>query len=192
MWSDTLILVYYGQCAFWLPKPPTPSHPVYIVLMNETTSMTASDIHLLGTVPVGAWFTDLAEDTQADITDMVNEQGYPLDDIRDFVEQYGEEAYCAGHYVTWCELTEQIGASNDAIEAYVDEVGIDNIDGFEDAYVGEYESEADFAQQHFDEHYSNIDALESAGMVIDWQATWDTNLQYDFTYNNGFVFNSHN
>lgn len=154
--------------------------------------MTASDIHLLGTVPVGAWFTDLAEDTQADITDMVNEQGYPLSDIREFIEQYGERAFMSGHYETWCELTERIDASNDAIEAYVDEVGIDNIDGFEDAYVGEYESEADFAQQHFDKHYSNIDALESAGMVIDWQATWDTNLQYDFAYNNGFVFNSHN
>jgi hypothetical protein len=36
VWSDTLVLVYYGQCVLWLPKPPMPPHPVYYVLMNQT------------------------------------------------------------------------------------------------------------------------------------------------------------
>lgn len=157
---------------------------------NETNSMTATLAASALCAPVGAWFTNLAEDTQANITEMVNEQGYPLSDIREFIEQYGERAFMFRYYETWCELTEQIGASNDAIEAYVDEVGIDNIGGFEDAYIGEYESEADFAQRYFDEHYSNIDTLQAAGVVIDWQATWDTNLRHDFVYNNGYVFKS--
>lgn len=162
--------------------------------MNQTTFTAPTMIALSNpnmlAVPVTEWFTELSADVQADITEMVNEQGYPLSDIREFIEQYDERAFMFGHYVTWCELTEYCGASNDAIEAYVDEVGIDNIGGFEDAYIGEYESEVDFVQQYFDEHSSNIDALQAAGMVIDWQATWDTNLRYDFAYNNGYVFNS--
>jgi hypothetical protein len=28
--------MYYGRCVLWLPKPPMPSDPVYISLMNQT------------------------------------------------------------------------------------------------------------------------------------------------------------
>jgi len=174
-----------GQYANRPPKPPWPHDSVYIVLMNTTTLTAPAMIALPN--PIGHWFTALSADTQAEITDMVNENGYPLHDIRDFIEQYGVDAYSDGHYVTWCELTEQLGASNDAIEAYVAEVGIDCIGGFEEAYVGEYESEADFAEQHYVDLY-NVNIPD--GIVVDWQATWDTNLSYDFAYNNGYVFNT--
>ena len=35
MWPDTLVLVYYGQCAFWLPNPPSGHVIEYTVLMNQ-------------------------------------------------------------------------------------------------------------------------------------------------------------
>jgi hypothetical protein len=140
--------------------------------------------------PMAEWFLALGADTQAEITEMVNEEGYPLSDIEEFIEAYGEEAFVAGHYITWCELTERPGASNDAIEAYVDVVGIDCIDGYEEAYVGEYDSEVDFARAYFDENYHGVDALEANGVVIDWQATWDTNLRYNYGFSNGYVFNT--
>jgi hypothetical protein len=25
-------------------------------------------------------------------------------------------------------------------------------------------------------------------VVVDWEATWEQNLQYDYAFNNGFVF----
>jgi len=162
--------------------------------MNQTTFTAPAMIALSNPnmldVPVTEWFTELSADVQADIIEMVNEAGYPLSDIRDFIEQYGVEAYSNGHYVTWCQLTEELGATNDAIEAYVEEVGINYISSFEDDFVGEYESEVDFARSYFDGNYHNIDVLEDNGVVIDWQATWDDNLSYNYAYNNGFVFNT--
>lgn len=153
----------------------------YTVLMNETTStMTMTAIR-----PMGDWFTALSADLQADITEMVNEAGYPLDDIRDFVETYGAEAYANGHYVTWCQLTEELGATNEAIEAFIEEFGIHSLDGFEDSYRGEYGSEAGFAEQYTTDCYT-LNMPE--WVVIDWQATWDTELSGSFTYNNGYVF----
>ena len=164
--------------------------------MNQTTFTAPAMIALSNPnmldVPVTEWFTELSADVQADIIEMVNEAGYPLSDIRDFIEQYGVEAYSNGHYVTWCQLTEELGATNDAIEAYVDEVGINYISSFEDDFVGEYESEEDFARSYFDGNYHNIDVLEDNGVVIDWQATWDSNLSHHYAYNNGFVFNTNN
>lgn len=135
--------------------------------------------------PMGAWFTALSADLQGDITEMVNEGGYPLSDIQDFVETYGAQAYADGHYATWCQLTEELGATNEAIEAFADEFGIHSIDGFEDAYRGEYDSEAEFAEQYTTDCYT-LDMPE--WVVIDWQATWDTELSDSFTYNNGHVF----
>ena len=156
--------------------------------MNETTSTMTDSVTL--TKPVGQWFTDLSADVQAEITYLVNDEGYPLSDIREFIEQYGVEAYSDGHYMTWCELTERSGADTEAVEAFVDEFGIQNLESFEDAYRGEYDSEEDFAQQYFDNMYSSVGQLEGVGLVVDWQATWDTNLRYDFSYNNGYVFRS--
>ena len=164
---------------------------MYTRLMNQTETapmiaLSASAPHLLGTVPMGEWFTALSADVQGDITEMVNENGYPLSDICDFIEQYGVQAYSDGYYVTWCELTEQ-GATNEAIEAFAEEFGIYCLEGFEDAYRGEYESQADFAEQYTNDCYTDTTFLPS-WVVIDWQATWDTELSNSFEYNNGHVF----
>jgi hypothetical protein len=172
-----------GHHALWLPKPHVAADPSYTVLMN-TNTMTAT-LTTDAVRPMGTWFTALRADTQADITEMVNEGGYPLHDIQEFVETYGEQAYIDGHYVTWCELTED-GHDSDAIEAYVDEVSIDGIGSFEDAFRGSY-SEAEFAEQYYTDIYS-FEAPD--GVVVDWQATWDTNLRYDFVYNSGYIFSS--
>jgi hypothetical protein len=137
--------------------------------------------------PIGEWFTDLSADVQADITEMVNENGYPLSDISDFIEQYGAQAYISGHYMTWCELNEE-GYDSEIVEAYANEVGIDNIGNLSEVYVGHYGSEAEFAQEHFASQVEDVEALEAAGVVVDWQATWDTNLSYNYAYNNGYVF----
>ena len=154
--------------------------------MNETTSAMTSAPHLLGTVPTAEWFTALSADVQADITEMVNENGYPLDDIQDFVEAYGVDAYTSGHYVTWCELTERSGVDNEAIEAFAEEFGIHRIEEFENAYRGEYDSEEDFAKEHVTGCY--MMQYVPDWVVIDWQATWDNELSSSFTYNNGYVF----
>ena len=191
VWSDTLVLVYHrgavsGQPALWLPKPHVATDPSYTVLMNETTSTMTMTSTLPAVQPMGEWFTALSADVQGDITEMVNENGYPLEDIRDFIETHGAKAYADGHYATWCQLEEQIGASTEAIEAFVEEFGIHCLDGFEDAYRGEYGSEAEFAEQYTDDYY--MMGHMPSWLVIDWQATWDTELSSSFTYNNGHVF----
>jgi hypothetical protein len=157
----------------------------YTVLMNETTSTMTMTATLDTVRPMGEWYTSLSADLQGDITEMVNEGGYPLDDIQDFVETYGAAAYADGHYVTWCQLEQEIGVDTEAIEAFVEEFGIWEIERFEDAYHGEYGSESEFAEQYTTDCYP-MDMPE--WVVIDWQATWDTELSDAFTYNNGYVF----
>ena len=75
----------------------------------------------------------------------------------------------------------------------IDSEGMETVEQFEDAYAGNYESEADFAEQLC----SDCGYLEESNLPtfianhIDWQAVWDRELTYDYTsikHNNQIYF----
>ena len=72
----------------------------------------------------------------------------------------------------------------EAIEAFLTIWEESDLHGFEDAYVGCYESEKDFAEQYTTDVYG-LDV--PSFVVIDWQATWNQ-LSYDYEFVNGYVF----
>ena len=67
-WSDTLVLVYYGQWPQWLPKPPMPAQIEYTSHMTQTTPFRLSfDISTEGCANVyEAVGLTLAESIQPD------------------------------------------------------------------------------------------------------------------------------
>ena len=132
------------------------------------------------------WLRTLSDELISYITDLVNDEGYLLDDIRDFVEQYGEKYLLDGSYETWSKLSEY--HPNEAIEAFVENNGIEDIDRFEYAYIGEYSSEKDFVIMWLEEHCPQV---FDHPIVVDYDATWERNLSYDYDYENGFVFLRH-
>ena len=71
-----------------------------------------------------------------------------------------------------------------AIEAFIELYGEENVEHFEDAYQGEFESGAEFAESMVNDCYClDIPSF----VVVDWEATWD-NLYYDYSIENGYVF----
>lgn len=131
------------------------------------------------------WLKEQSATALCKIITLVNEDGYPLEDVRNFVEVHGAKAMLEGHYETWAMIDDSY--DQDAIEVFVEEFGIENIGDFENAYFGSADSEEDFAEMY----YTDIIGNEiPEGIVVDWAATWDANLRYDFTYAQGYVFNS--
>ena len=64
----------------------------------------------------------------------------------------------------------------------LDDIGITTADDFEDRYyyqTNAYNAESEFAQYYVDELMC-LDLNDLGALVIDWQATWDCNLRYDF------------
>ena len=162
------------------------------MIAKDSTTLTNSMIILIDEMTDTQWLQTLAAsnaEVYQQIADMVNLEGYPLDDIRDFVEDYGLNAFIEGHYHTWEKLEEDY--NTEAIEAWVEIAGIDAIDNMNDYYVGQYANEEEFAEYYFTDlvaHHGELDVLIERGIVIDWEATWRTNLCYDFTFENGYVF----
>jgi N-methylhydantoinase B/oxoprolinase/acetone carboxylase alpha subunit len=108
---------------------------------------------------------------------------YALDDIVEFIEENGNDNFVE-YYEEYCENGENY--SYDAVDAFVDEFGIECIAHFTDAYYGEYDSEEQFAEQFCTDCYPIN--LDDTPIVVDWTATWNCNLRYDFSFNGGYVF----
>lgn len=73
----------------------------------------------------------------------------------------------------------------DAVDAFLELYTEADLQYFEDAYQGRYDSESDFAEQFTVDVYGfDVPSF----VVVDWDATWNCNLRYDFDFEDGFVF----
>ena len=93
----------------------------------------------------------------------------------DVSEEYREQ---------YLDLCEEFG--KDAVQAFLELYTEEDLQYFQDAYQGRYDDEAEFAEQFTNDVYG-IDI--PSYIVIDWDATWNCNLRYDFDFEDGFVFN---
>ena len=86
---------------------------------------------------------------------------------------------------TEAELREQFG--DGAVDAFLEIWDVDDLEHFEDAYQGEYESGARFAQELVEDCFGIRDLPPFVS--IDWADTWD-NLRYDYCEEDGFIFST--
>jgi antirestriction protein len=115
----------------------------------------------------------LAADTVEKIDELIDEN-YALDDMLEFIDNYNENDFVA-YYEEYVRCGESIGY--DAVDALIGEMGcVSDIEGCDERFRGWYESEADFAE----EYYSDLHDVPCA-LVVDWQATYDSSLRYDYT-----------
>jgi hypothetical protein len=116
--------------------------------------------------------------------DELLEDNYDLDDILEFVDQNSEKDLVS-FYEEYCNAGEKIGY--DVVDAFVNHHGISNSEYAEDAFRGVYHDEATFTEEVITEVYGyDIPAC----VVVDWQATWEQNLRYDYDFIDGYVFSS--
>lgn len=102
------------------------------------------------------------------------EENYALDDMLEFIDSHNEDDFC-NFYEEYVRVGEEIGY--DAVDALIEESGdMSVIDSCEERYRGCFDSTADFAE----EYYTSLHDIPCS-IVVDWEATWDTSLRYDFT-----------
>tara|TARA_R110000868_G_scaffold94906_1_gene261357 strand:- start:437 stop:838 length:402 start_codon:yes stop_codon:yes gene_type:complete len=112
------------------------------------------------------------------------EDNYDLDDILEFVDQ-NSEADLIASYEDYCTAGENIGY--DVVDAFVKYHGdMSYVENVEEAFRGVYRDEATFAEEYYEDVYGEV----PVGLVIDWEATWNQNLSYDFDFVDGYVFSS--
>ena len=133
-------------------------------------------------------YTSYSEETQTQIEEFLeNTFGWDEDELVDFVERFGEEKFKL-YFEEYADMVDDIGIG--VVEAFLDVFDIDSISSCRDAYMGQYESGAEFAQS-IAEDCGDVPRNMPSWIEIDWQASWD-NLTYDYVESNdGHIF-SHN
>jgi hypothetical protein len=120
------------------------------------------------------------------------EENFFIDDMIAFIQEYGDTAFC-NHYDEYVEAGESNSYNEysafrardfEAADAFIEEFGVDYLSGFEDAYRGEWDSKADYAENFVSDCY----CLDIPIFVeVDWEKTFN-NL--GCVYSNGFVFDT--
>jgi hypothetical protein len=142
-----------------------PTLTLYTDQVNQTNDMSIT--------LTASYKETLAADTVEKIDELIDEN-YALDDMLEFIDTYNENDFVA-YYEEYCRCGEAIGY--DAVDALIGEMGcVSDIEGCDDRFRGWYQSEADFAEEYVSE-MENIPSI----VVVDWQATWDSALRYDYT-----------
>jgi len=93
----------------------------------------------------------------------------------EFIDTYNEDDFC-NYYEEYVRCGEAIGY--EAVDALIGEVGcMSDIECCDERYQGCFNDEAEFAESFYDDMGYDI----PSGIVVDWEATWETSLRYDFT-----------
>jgi hypothetical protein len=115
--------------------------------------------------------------------DELLEDNYAIDDILEFIDARNEEDFVA-FYEEYVTQGENLGY--DVVDAFVEYHGISYVEHTEDAYRGHYDSGADFAEEFYNDVYGDVPSF----LVVDWEATWEQSMKYDFDFVDGYIFDS--
>ena len=129
-------------------------------------------------------YTSYSEEVQTSIEEFLEDRfGWDEDELVDFVERFGE-TYFLTYFEEYADMVDDIGIS--VVEAFLENFDIADISSCRDAYMGCYESGAEFAQQ-IAEDCGEVGS-NSSWIEIDWDKSWD-NLSYDYVESdNGHIF----
>jgi len=156
----------------------------FVLLLSDNFSL-IMNTQTTEQMPVVDNYLNILDEVTLNKIEELKADNYHDEDMIDFIKEYGSNNFLA-YYEEYVRKGEEL--DYDVVDAFVEEFGIQCIEHFDDAYIGQYDSEEQFAEQYIGEMYiSNLDDLP---VVIDWTATWNCNLKYDFSFNDGYVFRS--
>lgn len=126
------------------------------------------------TVTLTANYKEVLAPATVEMIDNLQDELYDLEAMLTFIDE-NSEADFVEHYEEYVRVGEAIGY--EAVDALIAESGIDYITDCDERYQGCYQSTADFAE----EYHTSLGNYVPDGIEVDWEATWDRNLYYDFT-----------
>ena len=145
----------------------TPSE--YKELIKKDTIKIGQDVEM----------TEYSDETIELIDELVAD-GNDHDVLENFIEEHGE-SYFQSYIEDYLQAIDQY--DEEVVESFLEIFDIDSIGSLSDAYMGQYDSGAEFAQS-IAEDCGDVPRNMSSWIEIDWKASWD-NLDYDYTEGSG-------
>jgi|TARA_B100001093_G_scaffold42113_1_gene35846 hypothetical protein len=130
-------------------------------------------------VTLKANYTETLNADTVKIVDELTEYQYDLENVLDFIDTWGEQniKYCE----EYLDLVNSLHGYGDEVEIIDDYINnalgcisyVGSIDA--DSYLGQFDDIEDFIRD-----YELVDQNIPECLVIDWSATWEANIRYDY------------
>ena len=123
------------------------------------------------------------------VTELFNElvdDGNDADDLQAFIDEHGKSKF-VDYIEEYLQIVDQYG--EEVVASFLEIFDIESIGSLSDAYQGQYDSGAEFAEQLATD-CCEVPRDMPSWIEIDWKASWD-NLSYDYCEQDGYIF-SHN
>ena len=111
------------------------------------------------------------------------EDGHDKDEMQEFIETHGHKDFVL-YYEDYTRMVEEY--DQETVDSFIEVFDLMDVEHLQDAYHGQYSSEAEFAENFVNDCYGLPDM--PYWISIDWEKTWDDGLSWDYTFNNGYVF----
>ena len=125
-------------------------------------------------------FTD-EEHVQEHLEELL-EDGHDQDEMKEFIETHGNKDFLC-YYEDYARMVDEY--DQDTVDAFLEVFDMMDIEHLNDAYYGQYDSGAAFAESFVSDCYGLPDM--PYWIAIDWEETW-SNLEYDYSESNGYIF----
>ena len=110
------------------------------------------------------------------------EDGHDEDEMKEFIETHGAKDFVC-YYEDYARMVDEY--DQETVDAFLEVFDMMDIEHLQDAYYGQYDSGAEFAESFVSDCYGLPDM--PYWIAIDWEETW-SNLEYDYSESNGYIF----
>ena len=115
----------------------------------------------------------------------LSENGHDLEEMKEFIETHGNKDFMC-YYEDYARMVDEY--DQETVDAFLEEFDLMDVEHLQDAYMGHYGSGAEFAESFVsDMGYVHNDL--PYWIAIDWEETW-SNLEYDYSESNGYIFSN--
>ena len=110
------------------------------------------------------------------------EDGHDKDEMKEFIETHGNSDFLC-YYEDYARMVDEY--DQETVDAFLEVFDLMDIEHLQDAYYGQYDSGAEFAESFVSDCYGLPDMPYWS--AIDWEETW-SNLEYDYSESIGYIF----
>jgi hypothetical protein len=126
------------------------------------------------------YFGEEYQENLQEIIECRDDNGVENSELYDFIEEF-----CIDDLEYFTDYKSAVDDYNeDAVKAYIDCCGIEDIKNFSDSYEGEFDRVEDFVEYILENSGDEVPSW----LVIDHEATWNCSLRHDYFEENGFYF----
>ena len=125
------------------------------------------------------------EQTATELFEELLEDGNDADEMKEFIAEHGHKDFIL-YFEDYQQAVEEW--DEDIVNSFIEEFELSAVDRVGDAYNGQYDSGAEFAEQLVQD-CGYIHGDLPYWIEVDWEKTWD-NLSYDYTEINGYIFSN--